>query len=127
MTMVPKIGIIGGGVFGEMHLKVFRQLEREGRCELVGLADVGPGVLRRRRREYGVKGFATHGELIRRTRPDAVTVVTPDHLHRKVAIDALNTGCHVLVEKPLDVTTKGAQQIVRTAKRQRRLLTVDFH
>ena len=125
--MIPKIGIIGGGIFGEMHLKVFRQLEAEGRCTLVGLADVKPSVLRRRRREYGVRGFRSHRDLIRRTQPDAVTIVTPDHLHRRVAVDALNAGCHVLVEKPLDVTTKGAKAILAAAKKNRRLLAVDFH
>jgi len=125
--MVPRIGVIGGGIFGEMHLKVFHQLQDDGRCELVGLADVRPRVLRLRREQYGVRGFPSHVRLIRETQPDAVTVVTPDHLHRKVAVDALNAGCHVLVEKPLDVTTRGATEIVRTAKRAKRLLAVDFH
>lgn len=125
--MVPKIGIIGGGIFGEMHLKVFRQLEGEGRCKVVGLADIRPSVLRRRKKEYGVRGYRTHSELIRKAKPDAVTVATPDHLHRKIAIDALNAGCHVLVEKPLDVTTKGAKAIVAAARKNRRLLAVDFH
>ena len=124
---VPRIGIVGGGVFGEMHLKVFRQLEHEGRCELVGLADVRPAQLRLRKKQYGVRTFRSHRELIRRAKPDAVAVVTPDHLHRKIAVDALEAGCHVLCEKPLDVTTKGALEMVRAAKRNNRLLAVDLH
>jgi len=110
-----------------MHLKVFTQLEREGRCELVGLADVRPKQLRLRRKEYGVRTFKSHRDLIAKTQPDAVSVVTPDHLHRKIALDALDAGCHVLCEKPLDVTSKGAREIVAAAKRNRRMLAVDFH
>jgi len=125
--MVPKIGIVGGGFFGEIHLKVFGQLEREGRCELVGLADVRPAQLRLRKKQYGVRTFKSHKELIAKAKPDAIAVVTPDHLHRKIAIDALNAGCHVLCEKPLDVTSAGAVEIVRTAKKNKRLLAVDFH
>ena len=37
---VPRICVVGGGTFGLMHLRAFRQFEREGRCEFLALADI---------------------------------------------------------------------------------------
>jgi predicted dehydrogenase len=50
--------------------------------------------------------------LLRQTRPDAVVVAGPDHLHAEQTIEALETGCHVLVEKPLATTVADAQRIL---------------
>jgi predicted dehydrogenase len=64
--MIPKIGVIGGGIFGEMHLRAFNQLQREGKAELVGLADINQKLLVEREKQYGVAGFeATVNQGIR--------------------------------------------------------------
>ncbi|MBM4084982.1 MAG: Gfo/Idh/MocA family oxidoreductase [Planctomycetes bacterium] len=125
--MPVKIGIIGGGKFGEMHLRAFIQLQREGRAELVGLADINKDLLKSREEQYGVKGFTDYMEMIRVAKPDAVSVATPDFLHRKIAVDALRAGRHVLVEKPLDVTVAGCQEMIKAAQAKKLLLQVDFH
>jgi predicted dehydrogenase len=58
---------------------------------------------------------------------EAVSIVTPDHLHREIALAALAAGKHVLVEKPLDTTVGGCQEIIAAARDRGRLLMVDFH
>lgn len=125
--MVPKIGVIGGGIFGEMHLRAFTQLQREGKAKLVGLADINPELLAKRKKEYGVATFTDYMEMIRKAKPHAVTVVTPDFLHRKIAVDCLKAGRHVLVEKPLDVTTEGCREMIAAAEKKNLILQVDFH
>ncbi len=54
-------------------------------------------------------------------------MATPDHLHKEIAAAAARAGKHVLVEKPLDVTVEGCEEIVRAAKESNVLLQVDFH
>jgi predicted dehydrogenase len=124
---VPRIGIIGGGTYGQMHLKAFSQMQADGTAALVALAEVDEPTRGRREQEFGVKTYATHREMLDAEQLDGVTVVTPDHLHRDVVLDALAAGCHVLVEKPMDVTVEGGRAMIEAARRGGRLLMVDFH
>ncbi|NOZ21426.1 MAG: Gfo/Idh/MocA family oxidoreductase [Planctomycetes bacterium] len=125
--MVPRIGVIGGGIFGEMHLRAFTQLQRDGKAELVGLADLNEELLAKRKKDYGVEGFTDYMDMIEKAEPHAVTVVTPDFLHRKITLDCLKAGRHVLVEKPLDVTVEGCREMIEAAKEKGLILQVDFH
>jgi predicted dehydrogenase len=125
--MTVKVGIVGGGRFGTNHLRTFRQLEKSGKVKLVALADVSPKVLEEQNKAFGVKGYQNYEEMLRKEDLDAITVVTPDHLHKQIAIAAANAGKHILVEKPLDITEEGCSEIIEAAKRNNVLLQVDFH
>lgn len=122
-----RLAVVGGGKFGEMHLRAFSQLQREGRAELVGLADIAPEVRERRAAEYGVATFSDFRELLDKTKPDGLGVVTPDFLHREIVLEALRRGVHVLCEKPLDVSVAGCREMTTAAEERGLLLQVDFH
>jgi len=122
-----KIGVVGAGIFGEMHFRTFTQLAKQGQCEFVGFAELREEQRKLREGQYGVKGYASLTEMIEKAKPDAITVVTPDHTHRPVALEAANAGVHVLSEKPLDVTEEGCREIIDTCKKSNVLLMVDFH
>lgn len=126
-SRAPRIAVIGGGTFGEMHLRTFAQLQRDGQAELVALCDLDEELLARRREEYGVKGYADYAEMLEREDLDGVTVVTPDFLHRQIVVDCAKAGKHVLVEKPLDVTVDGCNEMIAAAEVAGTLLQVDFH
>jgi predicted dehydrogenase len=125
--MSIKVGVVGGGRFGLMHLRAFDQLRREGRVESIALAEINGELLQERCTEFGVAGYADYFEMLQREELDAVTVVTPDFLHRQIALDCIAAGKHVLVEKPLDTSTEGCGQIVRAAERAGVMVQVDFH
>jgi predicted dehydrogenase len=125
--MSVRIGIVGGGKFGLMHLRTFTQLQREGCVESVALAEINEELLAQREEEFGVTGYSDHKEMLREEPLDAITVVTPDFLHRKIALDGIEAGKHVLVEKPLDTSLEGCQQIGRAAEKEGVLVEVDFH
>jgi predicted dehydrogenase len=110
-----------------MHLRAFSQMQREGRAELVGVADIDSEVLARRGAQYGVATFPDYREMVARTNPHGIAIVTPDFLHREIAVRCLRAGKHVLVEKPLDVTVAGCREVIAAAEENRRLLQVDFH
>ncbi len=125
--MTVRIGVVGGGTFGFNHLAAFNQRAAEGRAELVALADLNEKLLAEREAYFGVKGYTDYRDMLDEEELDAVSIATPDHLHREVALAALVAGKHVLVEKPLDVTEEGCREIEAAAHKHGRLLQVDFH
>jgi predicted dehydrogenase len=124
---VARIAVIGGGTFGEMHLRAFTQLQRDGQAELVALCDISEDLLAQRREQYGVKGYTDYAEMLAKEDIDGVTVVTPDFLHREFVTACLEAGKHVLVEKPLDVTVEGCDAMITAADDAGTILQVDFH
>ncbi len=124
---VARIGVIGGGTFGEMHLRAFTQLQRDGKAQLVALCDINEELLAQRHEQYGVRGYTDYNEMLAKEDLDGVTVVTPDFLHREFVVACLKAGKHVLVEKPLDVTLEGCDEMIAAADAAGTLLQVDFH
>lgn len=122
-----RLGVIGGGIYGTNILKAFKQSERKGLATLVALADIDDKKLEQHERTYGVRGYQSYGEMLEKERIDAVAIATPDFLHREIAVAAADAKKHIFVQKPLDVTQDGCEQIISAAKRNQVLLEVDFH
>lgn len=125
--MPVRIGVVGAGKFGQMHLDAYTQLGYIGVAELAAVAETNRSRASELRKMLSCPVYASHQEMIDKAHLDGISVATPDHLHRQVAIDAVEGGLHVLVEKPLDTTVEGCQQIVDAAKKNGVLLQVDFH
>lgn len=124
--MPIRIAVVGAGKYGQTHLDVFSQLAGEG-VVLAAIAESDPARAEALRARYGCPVYAHHLDMLSRETIDAVTVATPDHAHREVVLDAVAAGLHVLVEKPLDITVKGAEAVVGAARGAGVLLQVDFH
>jgi predicted dehydrogenase len=124
--MPVRIAVVGAGKFGQTHLDVFAQLGDRG-VELAAIAEADPARAEALRARYGIPVYGDHREMLEMVPIDAVSVATPDHLHRAIVVDAAAAGKHVLVEKPLDVTVEGAEAMVRAARTAGVLLQVDFH
>lgn len=122
-----RFGVIGGGAWGNYHLLAAKQLEAEGKVELVAIADQYEPAAAKQSDAYGIKKYVDYRKMIEDENLDAVGIATPDHLHREIAIYAMEHGKHVLVEKPLDLTSAGCRQMVETSRNQRVVLMVDFH
>lgn len=122
-----RIGVIGGGNFGINHLRAFRQAEYTGLAKLVALSELNEDLLEKRKAEFGMKGYTDYKEMLEKEDLDGVTIVTPDFLHKQIALDAFAAGVHVLSEKPLDVTVEGCQAMIDASKKAGKLLQVDFH
>jgi predicted dehydrogenase len=128
MARVCRVGIVGGGIFGQWHLKAFTQLQNEGKAELVALADLKEDARNKAAKEYGVKPYGDYREMIEKEKLDAITVVTPDALHANIAVGGLGMGCHVLCEKPMATSMEDCHKIVEASKKAPdKILMVDFH
>src|SRR5450759_2069562 len=98
-----RVGVIGVGLLGERHARFWAQ---EPDVDLVGVADARLERAQQVARKWGAPAaFASAEELVESARPDMVSVATPDFVHREPVSAALEGGAHVLVEKPLALTT----------------------
>ena len=125
--MPVRIAVIGAGKFGQTHLDVFTQTGESGVAALAAIAESNPVRAEELRARYPFPVYTDYREMLARETLDAVSVATPDHLHREIVVAAAAAGKHILVEKPLDVTVEGAEAMVRAARKAGVLLQVDFH
>ncbi|PWU05129.1 MAG: oxidoreductase, partial [Verrucomicrobia bacterium] len=106
-----KCGVAGVGFLGQVHARVYNELED---CEFVGIYEIDD----KRGQEicdlYGCKRFGSLKELGEAC--DAVSVVVPTDRHHAVAMELLDVGTHLLIEKPLCTSVKEATEIANLAK-----------
>ncbi len=97
---------------GRHHVRIYSELPQ---CQLLGLAD--PEVARAElAAKFGVAHFTDHRALLD-LRPELVTIAAPTSQHYGLACDALDAGCHLLIEKPVsDDLGKARELIARAAK-----------
>lgn len=105
-----KVGVIGAGSMGRHHVRVYSEMDE---CNLVGIADpdASKGELADR---HQTKLFTDHHALLD-LKPDLVTIAAPTTLHYDLACDALDAGCHLLIEKPVSDDLDKAQQLIDRA------------
>jgi predicted dehydrogenase len=108
-----RVGVIGAGVMGTNHGRVLAGLPG---ITLAGIVDPLPEHRERAVELIGCQTFATLDELIL-AGIDAVTIAAPTHLHHEVALNCINRGIHVLVEKPIASTVQEGRDIVAAARR----------
>jgi UDP-N-acetyl-2-amino-2-deoxyglucuronate dehydrogenase len=118
----PRFAIVGAGVIGKQHGLVMSQLA--DRLELVAVVDVELDRAEALAADQGGKAFASLAEALESTDIDVVTVCTPTGLHGVVAIEALEAGKHVVIEKPAEVTTEKTDAIIAAQKQAGTLVTV---
>ncbi|GIO13410.1 oxidoreductase [Cohnella xylanilytica] len=111
-----RIGLIGAGNIGNVHLQEFGKLA--GECEIVAITDVYLPLAEQRAQQYGIANVSPSPEaLIARDDIDAVIVAVPNKAHAPLSILALENGKHVLLEKPMGLDAAAAKDIVRAQKR----------
>jgi len=114
-------------MYGARLARIFKDADRSGKIKFCSVADISQPVLDKLTIEHGINGYTDYKEMIEKEGLNAIAVVTPDYLHREVAIHAAGKGLHMLVQKPLDTATEGAKSIVNAAQGNNVLLYVDFH
>ncbi|BCA05211.1 putative dehydrogenase [Bradyrhizobium japonicum] len=123
--MRPGIGIIGTGMVGQMcHLANF--VANPG-CRVVAIADLRPDLATAAAQKFGIsRVYGTHRELLADSEVSAVVVVTKRRATGPIVLDALNSGRHVLSEKPMAYTTVQAASLVEAARRQRLVYSIGY-
>lgn len=117
-----KIGIIGCGVIAVgAHIPAYQALGHE----VAALADNVPGRAARFAAQHGIESaYEDYHALLAREDIDAVSVCVPTFLHEQVAVDVLESGKHLYLEKPPAIDEAGIRHIVETAEKTGKILFV---
>ncbi|MES2837073.1 MAG: Gfo/Idh/MocA family oxidoreductase [Bacteroidota bacterium] len=102
-----KIGVIGAGHLGKIHIRLLKEIEG---FDLVGFYDPDANTSKKVSEEFGIKNFLTSKELLDAC--DAVDIVTPTLFHHDYAAAALKKSKHIFIEKPITSTIKEAKHLV---------------
>jgi UDP-N-acetylglucosamine 3-dehydrogenase len=116
-----RVAVIGVGSMGFNHLRVYSELEG---IQLVGASDVSPERLKAITDRFSVPTYSDYHELFAKEKPDAVSITVPTSDHETVATFALQSGAHVLVEKPIAATVDEGKRIIALAKEMKRQLMI---
>lgn len=125
-----QIALIGCGWWG---MNILREAMAYGQCKVVGLCDVDMNALKTAKAEVSKlanQNPAIHRDyraLLSKTKPEIVIIGTPDHWHALPAIEAMKSGAHVYLEKPIGHTIGEGQAILKTARDYDRVCQVGTH
>ncbi|WP_435011786.1 Gfo/Idh/MocA family protein (plasmid) [Tundrisphaera lichenicola] len=120
-----KAALIGAGHIARQHLACLRELPN---VELAGVCDLSRAMAESAAERYGVAGWYTdHRAMLDQVRPDVVHVTTPPTSHYPLAMDALDAGAHVILEKPATVTFEQLEGLIAHAKDRGKSLVEDYN
>ena len=119
-----RVAVVGMGQFGTLHLQAF---QAHPDCEVVAVVDRDEQRALEAARRYGVeRTFTSMTEMLERTHPDALSIVTAGRDHLTPALEALSAGASVLLEKPV-VMSGDEGDILLAAERDSRGFVMPAH
>lgn len=119
-----KAAVVGAGIYGSHHMNAYKHSLI---TDLVAVCDFNKELGEKRSREYNIKHYTDLQQLIDIEKPDVISIVTPDPYHYEPTKIAIENGIHVLVEKPLTIDVKEAEELLVLAKKHHVRIAVDFH
>ncbi len=125
-----RYGFIGVGGMGTGHLNIIKNFEQTENVEIVAVCDVFD---KRRARAQGIAKIddahlhKDYRALLENKDIDVVVIATPDHWHSAIAVEAMDAGKHIYVEKPMTHTLEEGFKLYDAAKRTKRWVQVGPH
>ncbi|PYI51560.1 Gfo/Idh/MocA family protein [Paenibacillus flagellatus] len=123
-----RVGIIGtGGIANGKHMP---SLSKLAQVEMVAFCDIVEERAQKAAKQYGAEGakvYTDYRELLADKTIDVVHVCTPNDSHAEISIAAMESGKHVMCEKPMAKTAADARRMVATAKATGKKLTIGYN
>jgi predicted dehydrogenase len=122
--------LIGTGWWG---MNILGEAMQSGECKVVGMCDVDPNLLDPAAAKVkqltgdDPRKYKDFRELLKKEKPEVAIVATPDHWHPLCMIEAVNSGAHVYVEKPIGHTLLEGRAMVKAARAAKRTVQVGTH
>lgn len=118
------VAIVGTGGISPAHIEAYLAFPQ--RCKIVALVDIIPEKAADKAKMYGLTCdiLDDHKKLLDRTDIDLVDICTPPYVHAEIAINALNAGKHVVVEKPMAASLEECDGMIAAAQANHKELSV---
>jgi predicted dehydrogenase len=116
-----KVGIVGCGYVSGLHVNAWRDIG----ASVTAVCDLNEKTAMQFAEKWRIPYYYTgFSEMLHGEDPFAISICTPPQFHANLAIEALESGCNVVVEKPFTVTTKEANKIMDTLQNSSARLTI---
>ena len=119
-----RVLVVGCGNMGTSHALAYHTLDGFEICGIVSRGNSKKVLNEKLGNRYQL--FSDLDEALKNTSPDAVCISTYPDTHERVAIKALEHGCHVFIEKPLADSVEGAQRVAEAAKKMNKKLVIGY-
>lgn len=123
-----RIGILGCGRIIKRHIEHLRERPE---AQIAALCDVSVDALEAAKTGYfpdsGIPTYQDPAKMYSEAALEAVIIATPHTLHFQHAVQAMEAGCHVFLEKPMVTSTDQAYELAETAKRLKRVVAIGFN
>ena len=123
MMRKTRVGLVGYGRFGRIHVKALSQIPN---AELAAVCAGSERSFQEAKNELGVPVFLDYSRFLRDADIDSVDIVTPNYTHAKLAREALYAGKNVYLEKPIATSLEEARKIADAQTRSKKILQIGF-
>ncbi len=114
-----RVGVVGVGHHGRQHVRIYRELPG---VAITAVADTDSEKLKSVSDQWGVSTYGDYCDIA--SEVDAVSIASPTTSHHEIANYFLSSGKHVFVEKPMASTVEEADDLIRLAERNERVLQI---
>ena len=122
--MTLRVAIVGCGKAAENHIT---EVKKRHHTNVVAVCDSEPLMAEQFSVRHGiVTNYCDFGQMLREQQPDVVHITTPPQSHCLLALQSIDAGCHVFVEKPLAETRDSAAEMIRSAENAGCKLTIGW-
>jgi 2-alkyl-3-oxoalkanoate reductase len=118
---ITRVGIVGAGYVSSYHIRALQSLKN---VRIVGVTDMDPQKGQQTASAFGIQFVSSTQEMYAQ-KPDVVHILTPPSSHCVLALEALENGCHVFVEKPMAVSEEECDRMIRHATSAAKVLSVN--
>ncbi len=117
--------LAGAGFIGAAHVEALRRL---GYVNIVALSEQNGEIAQERAADMNIeKAYGDFSEMVKDDEIDVVHICTPNNFHYPMAKEALQTGKHVVLEKPFALTTEEGQELVEIAGKSEKVAAIHFN
>ncbi|WP_262686943.1 Gfo/Idh/MocA family protein [Paenibacillus baimaensis] len=113
-AMDLKAAVIGAGIISDQHFEAMQRTEGYTPCAVV---DINKDKAEQAAKRYGVRAYTDYHEMMETEQPNVAAIALPHFLHKETALYAAERGCHLMLEKPMALTTTECDEIIAAARR----------
>ncbi|MBN2545921.1 MAG: Gfo/Idh/MocA family oxidoreductase [Spirochaetes bacterium] len=109
------IGIVGAGLIADFHARAIKSLKG---VKLAAILSRSEEKAKKFANMFNCKGYCSSSEFYKDKNIDIVSICTPSGLHLESAMEAINAGKHLIIEKPLEITLKRCDKIINECEKR---------